>query len=37
MLIGKEAHRPNREKIRNIKESLGTALSLPEETAVTFT
>ena len=34
MLIGKEARRPNREKIRNIKEALGTALSLPEETAV---
>ena len=37
MLIGKEARRPNREKIRNIKEALGTALSLPEETAVTVT
>ena len=37
MLIGKEAHRPNREKIRNIKEALGSALSLPEETAVTVT
>ena len=30
MLIGKGSRRPNREKIRNIKEALGTALSLPE-------
>lgn len=37
MLIGKESRRPNREKIKNIKEALGTALNLPEETAVTVT
>ena len=37
MLIGKGSRRPNREKIRNIKEALGRALSLPEETAVTVT
>ena len=37
MLIGKGSRRPNREKIRNIKEALGTALNLPEETAVTVT
>ena len=28
MLIGKGSRRPNREKIRNIKEALGTALNL---------
>ena len=34
MLIGKGSRRPNREKIRNIKEALGTALNLPKETVV---
>jgi Putative GTPases (G3E family) len=37
MLIGKGSRRPNREKIRNIKEALRTALNLPEETAITVT
>ena len=29
MLIGKGSRRPNREKILNIKEALGTAINLP--------
>jgi len=37
MLIGTSPRRPNRERVRHIKEALRAALTLPDDTVVTVT